>query len=160
MKGVKVTMHIPKFLRIAFLGLLSLVISSQVFAQEEEIKKRRLFMESNSDAAAKAIKKAVAAKDYPTIELKAKEIMGNMDKLLDHFPKGSLSAKSRAKPEIWERWDEFSKHPGNVKKAAQDLADAAKAGDEEGVNSKVKALGAACKGCHEPFRAEKKKSGG
>ena len=154
------SMHTPKFLCIGLLCLLSLVFSSQVFAQEEQIQKRRLLMESNSDAAAKAIKKAVAAKDYPTVELKAKEIMGNMDNLPDLFPKGSLSAKSRAKPEIWERWDEFSKHAGNAKRAAQDLADAAKARDEEGVNAKVKALGAACKGCHEPFRAEKKKSGG
>ena len=160
MEGVKVSMHAPKFLRIGFLCLLSLVISSQVFAQDEEIQKRRLLMESNNDAATKAIKNAVAAKDYPNIELKAKEIMENMDRLLDLFPKGSLSEKSRAKPEIWEKWDEFSKHPGKVKKAAQDLADAAKAQDEEKVKDSFKALGQSCASCHKSFRAEKKKSGG
>ena len=160
MEGVKVSMHAPKFLRIGFLCLLSLVISSQVFAQEEEIQKRRLLMESNSDAATKAIKQAVAAKDYPNIELKAKEIMGNMDRLLDLFPKGSISEKSRAKPEIWERWDEFSKEPDKVRKAAQELADAAKAQDEEKIKDSFKALGQGCASCHKSFRAEKKKSGG
>jgi cytochrome c556 len=148
-----------RFLTAGLFALLSLFISSQLFAQDDVIEKRQKLMKSNS-AAAKAIKKAVEEKDYATVQVKAKEIMGNMDKVLDLFPKGSTSEKSQAKPEIWEKWDEFSKNPGKVKKAAQELADAAKAKDEAGVNAKVKALGGACKSCHEPFRAEKKKSGG
>lgn len=151
-------MHTPKFLRMGFFCLLSLVISFPVFAQEEQIQKRRLLMESNNDAVVKAVKKAIAEKNYAEIQVKVKMIMENMDTMLDLFPKGSLSEKSRAKPEIWERWDEFSKHPATVNKAARELADAAKAGDEEAVNVKFKALGAACKGCHDSFRAAKKAS--
>ena len=159
MKGVNGTMHIPKFLPIGFLSLLSVVVSFQVFAQEDGIQKRRLLMEANSDAGVKAVKKAITEKNYAEIQVKVKLIMENMDTMLDLFPKGSLSEKSRAKPEIWERWDEFSKHSGNARKAAQALADAARAGDEEAVNVKFKTLGEACKGCHDSFRAEKKKSG-
>jgi cytochrome c556 len=59
-------------------------------------------------------------------------------------------------PAIWEKWDEFTKNAGNLKKAASDLADAAKAKDEK-IGEKVKALGDACGGCHKNFRAEEKK---
>lgn len=152
-------MHQRKFLWAGLFALLTLFISSQLFAQADVIEKRQKLMKGNS-AAAKAIKKGVEEKDYATVETKAKEIMGNMDRVLDLFPKGSTSEKSLAKPEIWEKWDEFSKNPGKVKKAAGELAEAAAAKDEARVEAKVKALGAACKGCHEPFRAEKKKSGG
>jgi len=158
MEGEKISMQPSRFLHIGFLCLLSLVISSQVFAQVEEIQKRRLLMETNNDAVVKTIKEAAAAKDYPTIGVKAKEIMENMDKLLDLFPKGSLSEKSRAKAEIWEKWDEFSTHPGMVKKAAQALADSAQAKDEAEVKARFKALGDACNNCHRSFRGPRKGS--
>ena len=148
-------MYTLNFLRIGFLCFLSVVIASQVFAQEE-IEKRRLLMETNNDAVVKALVKAVKEKEFAEIQVKVKAIMENMDKLTDLFPKGSISEKSRAKPEIWEKWDEFTKNPGIVKKAAQALADAAKAKDEEEVNAKLKALGDACNVCHKSFRAPRK----
>src|SRR2546427_5502924 len=111
-------------------------------------------MKSNGEAA-KAIKAAAEAKDYATIEAKAKGIMGNGDKILDFFPKGSTQGKTKAKPEIWDKWEEFSKNPVRVKKAASELADAAKAKDDEAIAVKVKALGDACGSCHKAFRAEK-----
>ena len=138
--------------------LLSLFIASQLFAQEEEILKRRLLMESNNDTVVKALVKAVKEKDFAEIQLKVKGIMDNMDKILDLFPKGSISEKSRAKAEIWEKWDEFSKNPGIVKKTAQALADAAKQKDETDVNTKFKALGDACANCHNSFRGPRKSS--
>ena len=138
--------------------LLSLVITPQVFAQDQEIANRRLLMGSNNDAVVKALVKAVKEKNYAEIQIKVKGVMENMDKVLDLFPKGSLSEKSRAKVEIWEKWDEFSKNPEIVKKAAQALADAAKAKDEEGVNTKLKALGDACNNCHRTFRGPRKSS--
>ena len=84
-------------------------------------------MEQENDATVTAMTKAVKERNFTEVELKAKAIMANMDKVLDLFPKGSLSEKSRAKAEIWEKWDEFTKQTEAVKKAAQALADAAKA---------------------------------
>lgn len=148
--------------------LLTIFISSQLFAQEDVIKKRKAFMGSQYDNL-KAIKKAVAEKDYTTIEVRAKDIMGNMDKVVDHFPKGSISEKSRAKAEIWEKWDEFSKIPGRVRKVAGGLAKAAAARDEAEVQVKFKDLGSespfrsgACYECHKDFRVSppRKKNGG
>jgi cytochrome c556 len=136
------------------MGMLFLV--PQLFAQEDVIEKRQKLMKSNG-ADAKAIKGAMEQKDYATIETKAKDIGNNMDKVPDLFPKGSTSEKSRALPAIWEKWDEFSKNPAKVKKAANDVAEAAKAKDDAALPAKVKALGDACGGCHKNFRAEEKK---
>ena len=145
-----------KFLQAAFVVLGLAVAVPQLFAQEDVIEKRQKLMKSNS-ADAKAIKAAVESKDYATIETKAKDIAGNMDKVGDLFPKGSTSEKSRALPAIWEKPDDFKKSAAKVKQAANDLADAAKSKDDSAIPTKVKALGDACGACHKNFRAEEKK---
>lgn len=149
-------MHTRNFLHVGFLCLISLLIFSDVFAQQEEIQKRRILMETNNDAVVKSLNKASKEGNFAEIQVKVKEIQDNMDNLLELFPKGSLSENSRAKPEIWDKWDEFSQEPGKVKKAAQALGDAAKAKDEAEVNAKLKALGDACASCHKSFRAPRK----
>jgi len=112
-------------------------------------------MESNNSLVAEALNKAVKEKNFVEIEDKCNVIQENMNKVLDFFPSGSLSGNSRAKPEIWAKWSEFTKHPAIVTKAAQELAAAAKAGDEAAIEVKFKALGEACKACHTNFRAPK-----
>lgn len=141
-------------LTAVLMGLATLLISAQLFAQADAIEKRQKAMKNNS-ADAKAIKAAVEKKDYKTVEVKAKDIMGTAEKIPSLFPKGSTAGKTKAKPEIWEKPDEFSKNAKNLSKAASELADAAKAGDDAAVTAKVKALGDACGNCHKAFRAEK-----
>ena len=147
--------------RILFTGMgifLSIVLfSAELFAQAEEIQKRRLLMEQNNDEVVKALVKAVKEKDFAEIQVRVKGIMENMDQLPTLFPKGSLAANSRAKPEIWDKWDEFTGDIASVKKAAQALADAAKAKDDS-IDLKLKALGDACNNCHRSFRAPRKSS--
>ena len=145
---------VRKLLTGAFFGILALAVSTQVFAQADVIQKRQDAMKGNS-AAAKAIKGAVETKDYATVEAKAKDIMGTADKIVSLFPKGSTTGKTKAKPEIWEKSDDFSKAAKNLSKAASELASAAKAGNADDVDVKVKALGEACNSCHKQFRAEK-----
>ena len=111
-------------------------------------------MKSNSENA-KAVKAAVEAKDYATVEAKARDIMGNSDKIVGFFPKGSETGKTKAKPEIWEKSEDFGKAAKNLGKAASELASAAKAGNDADVGVKVKALGDQCGACHKAFRAEK-----
>ncbi len=147
-----------KFLMIASSLLFVVALSPRLSAQEDATKKRIAFMRGNYDAI-KAIKRAAEEKDYATVELKAKDIMGNMDHLLDYFPKGSIGEKSRAKPEIWDKWDEFSKLPVKVKDVANGLAKAAAAKDETGVQAQFNALAqggspyraGACADCHKTF---------
>jgi cytochrome c556 len=143
-----------KIFMSALFGLMTLAVSTQVFAQADVIEKRQDAMKGNS-AAAKAIKAAVETKDYATVEAKAKDIMGTADKIVSLFPKGSTTGKTKAKPEIWEKSDDFAKAAKNLNKAAGELASAAKAGNDADVGVKVKALGDACGSCHKQFRAEK-----
>jgi len=149
-----------KLLFVVMIGLLFLSSASQLFPQEDVIKKRIALMRSNNKAA-KAIKKAAKTKDFATIESNAKVISANMDKVLGLFPKGSTSEKSRAKPEIWERWDEFKGNRAKVKAAAEALAKAAAAKDEAVVKVQVKAIGGfrsvACGSCHKVFLKPRKK---
>jgi cytochrome c556 len=138
------------FLGVLF-GLVALLVSSQVFAQADVIEKRQKAMKGNS-ADAKAIKAAVEAKDYETIETKAKDIMGTAEKIPSLFPKGSTKGKTKAKGEIWEKSDDFAKAAKNLGKAASELAAAAKSKDDAAIGTKVKALGDACGSCHKAFR--------
>src|SRR5262245_21841778 len=131
-----------------------LAVSAQAFAQADVIEKRQAAMKGNSENA-KAIKAAVEAKDYATVEAKAKDIMGTADKITSLFPKGSTLGKTKAKAEIWEKSDDFGKAAKNLSKATGELASAAKAKDDAEVGVKVKALGDACGPCHKAFRAEK-----
>lgn len=139
---------------VAMFSFISLAVAAQAFAQADVNEKRQALMKSQS-AAAKAIKGAVEAKDYATVEAKAKDIMGTADKIVSAFPKGSTTGKTKAKPEIWEKSDDFAKNAKALNKAAGELASAAKSGNDAEVGVKVKALGDACGACHKQFRAEK-----
>jgi cytochrome c556 len=147
-------MTYSKLLGASLFALLSLFITSELFAQQDVIDKRQALMKSNS-AATKAIKGAVETKDYATVETKAKDIMGNADKIVEAFPKGSTKGKTKATDAIWEKSDDFKGKAANLRKAANELADAAKSGNAEAVDVKVKALGDACGACHKAYRAEK-----
>ena len=143
-----------KFLWAGLFALLSLFISSQLFAQADVNEKRQKAMKGNSGNA-KAIKAAAEAKDYATVETKARDIMGTAEKIPDLFSKGGTAGKTKALPAIWEKSDDFAKGAKNLRKAASELADAAKSGDGAAVDVKVKALSNACGSCHKAFRAEK-----
>jgi len=69
------------------------------------------------------------------------------------FPKGSLTDKSKAKPEIWEKWSEFEAAAKNLGTEAEKLRDAAKSKNEQLTQDIVKDFGRkACGTCHTPFR--------
>ena len=145
---------LQKVLAGALFSFITLIVSAQVFAQADVIQKRQDLMKSNG-AAAKAIKAAVEAKDYATVETKAKDINGNAEKIVSAFPAGSTTGKTKATPAIWEKSDDFAKAAKNLGKTAGELAAAAKSGDDAAVNTKMKAVGDACAACHKQFRAEK-----
>jgi cytochrome c556 len=146
-------MHHGRFLWATVFALFSVFITVELFAQEDVIEKRQKLMKGQS-AAAKEIKGAAEAKDYATIQAKAKDLMGSSDKIVEAFPKGSTKGKTKAKAEIWEKPDEFAKAAKSLHKAADELADAAKAKDPD-IDVKVKAVSGACGSCHKAFRAEK-----
>jgi cytochrome c556 len=150
-----------KILAGALFSFMTLAVSAQLFAQEDVIEKRKALMKANNEAVSKSIKKAVEEKDYATIELKAKDIMGGLEKAQSLFPKGSISEKSRAHPDIWEKPEEFKKSLAKAIKSAEALSKAAAAKNEAEVDVKVKELGnpreGACGECHKMFRKDFRK---
>jgi len=69
------------------------------------------------------------------------------------FPEGSLTNKSKAKPEIWQRWGEFEDASKNLTIWSERLRDAAKAKNDKVVADTMKDFGrVACGSCHTPFR--------
>jgi len=59
-----------------------------------------------------------------------------------------------AKPEVWDKWDDFSKRLNEMVTAAADLAKTAKQGGVAAVTPKLSGL--SCKGCHDDYRVQKK----
>ena len=69
------------------------------------------------------------------------------------FPAGSGTEKSKAKPEVWQKWPEFEAAAKNLGVQAEKLRDAAKAKNEQLTQDLVKDFGRqACGTCHTPFR--------
>lgn len=59
-----------------------------------------------------------------------------------------------SKPEIWDKWSDFSKRLDEMVAAAGDLAKTAKQGGVAAVTPKLGSL--SCKGCHDDYRVPKK----
>src|SRR5437660_3409603 len=69
------------------------------------------------------------------------------------FPEGSLTDKSKAKPEIWQKWPEFESAVKNYAMQAEKLRDAARTKDLAATETVAKEFGRqACGTCHTPFR--------
>jgi cytochrome c556 len=69
------------------------------------------------------------------------------------FPEGSLTEKSKAKPEVWQKWAEFQAAAKNLETQAEKLRDAARAKNEQLTQDLVKDFGRqGCGTCHTPFR--------
>lgn len=69
------------------------------------------------------------------------------------FPEGSLTDKSKAKPEIWQKWPEFEKDAKNFQTMSEKLRDAAKSKNAAATEAIMKEFGReACGTCHTPFR--------
>jgi cytochrome c556 len=67
------------------------------------------------------------------------------------FHPGSITEKSRARPEIWQKQAEFESAAKNLQALAEKLRDAARAKDAAGVEAMLKDFGRqGCGGCHLP----------
>ena len=73
------------------------------------------------------------------------------------FPRGSgpeAGVKTAALPSIWEKFADFQAAAKAEADASDNLLKLARANDEAGFKAGFAAVGRACGGCHEPFRAK------
>lgn len=71
------------------------------------------------------------------------------------FPRGTAVGvgKSRAKPSIWTEQVAFQRRIAGFRAASANLARAAVTGDKAQIGPQFRAVGAACKACHDPYQA-------
>lgn len=70
------------------------------------------------------------------------------------YPEGSDKGETKAKANIWTEREKFQEAGKKAFGAALALAEATKAGDQAKSVDAFKALGGACKACHEDFRKD------
>ena len=71
----------------------------------------------------------------------------------DLFPEGSGEG-TRAKPEIWQNWADFTTKIDGLQTAAAALVQASAGGDMAAIEAAVGEVGKACGACHDVYRAE------
>lgn len=87
----------------------------------------------------------------------ASTIAGLAPKVSSWFPPGTGPdvGKTRAKPEIWQKPEDYAAKTRAFQAAARSFNATAKAGDVTAIKASFGQLGKTCKACHDPYRAEK-----
>src|SRR5262245_46476805 len=124
----------------------AIAASDDVVAERQRIMKLQGASWNDIQAKAKAGNIEAIAVNAETLAITSQMIPGL-------FPKGSLTDKSKAKPDVWEKWSEFEAAAKNLETEADKLRDAAKSKNEQLTQDIVKDFGRkACGTCHTPFR--------
>ncbi len=143
-------------------GALALAVAGGAVAQMakigsgDPIADRQRLMKLNG-ASWKDVQDKLKAGNTEAVAVNAETIAINAQHVPLLFPKGTLSDKSAAKPEIWEKWSEFEAAAKNLETWSLKLRDAARAKDGDQVQAIAKDFGRqACGTCHTPFRVPPK----
>ncbi len=120
--------------------------SGDVVADRQRVMKLQGASWADIQAKAKAGNIEAIAVNAETLAMTARQIPAL-------FPEGSLTDKSKAKPDVWQKWPEFQAAARNLEAQAEKLRDAARAKNEQLTQDIVKDFGrTACGTCHTPFR--------
>jgi cytochrome c556 len=120
------------------------------------MKQRVTNMKSMGDAMGKAGKTLqTSTPDLNVIKQAAAQINALAPKLVSWFPNGTGPdvGKTRAKPEIWQKREDFVLKAHDFATAANDFNGAAQSGDLNRVKVTFGAMGKSCKACHDLYRA-------
>jgi cytochrome c556 len=113
---------------------------------------RQRLMKLNG-ASAKDMNDKLKAGNIEAMAVNAETIAINAQHIPSLFPQGSMSDKSNAKPEIWEKKAEFDSTAKTLQAKAEEIRDAARAKDQVKVEALMKDFGrTTCGACHTPFR--------
>jgi len=120
--------------------------SGDVVADRQRVMKLQGASWADIQAKAKAGNIEAIAVNAETLAMTAQQIPAL-------FPEGSLTEKSKAKPEVWQKWAEFEAAAKNLETQAAKLRDASRAKNQQLTQDLVKDFGrTACGTCHTPFR--------
>ena len=143
---------------VAAAGLAALLLGGVVSQAQMQvgsgdvIADRQRLMKLNG-ASARDMNDKLKAGQIEAIAVNAETIAISAQHIPSLFPKDSLTDKSNAKPDIWEKWSEFESAAKNLEAKAAELRDAARAKDQPKVEALMKDFGrTTCGACHTPFR--------
>jgi len=149
----------PRKVRLAILGCGALALALAACAGAQGMKmsddpvadRQRLMKLIGANWA--DIQAKVKAGNIDAVAVNAETIAVSASHIPPLFPAGSGTDKSKAKPEVWQKWPEFQAAAKNAEILAGQLRDAARAKDQAKVEAMTKEFGAkACGACHTPFR--------
>lgn len=101
----------------------------------------------------KDIQEKAKVNNFEGIAVSAEVLALNAPRIPAMFPEGSMTDKSKAKPEIWQKFPDFEKSAMTMKTESEKLRDAANTKDANQVQTVMKDFGRnACGSCHTPFR--------
>ena len=123
---------------------------------KDVIAMRHYLMENVGDNA-KELDKKLKAGNLAAAKMNAQAIALHSTRVPELFPQGSTSTTSRAKDEIWQKWDEFVKGADTMKTEADQLAVTIAGGKADEVTTQAKKMFGACKSCHDGFRKPEEK---
>ena len=144
---------------VALGSLVALALASSATGQSttklwtgDPVADRQRLMKLNG-ASAKDLNDKLKAGNIEAMAVNAETIAINAQHIPSLFPPGSMSDKSKAKPEIWEKRAEFESTAKTLQTKAEEIRDAARAKDQAKVEALMKDFGrTTCGACHTPFR--------
>jgi len=141
---------------IVLVGVATLVVTGcatrKMVGSGDVVADRQRLMKLNGASWADAQAKAKAA-NWEGIAVNAETMALNAAHIPVLFPEGSLTEKSKAKPEVWQKWPEFESAAKNMVAWSERLRDAARSKNSQATQDVMKDFGRqACGTCHTPFR--------
>jgi cytochrome c556 len=120
---------------------------------DEAITARQQLMKQQG-AAMKSISDKLKAGQVQAVAADAQTLVETSKKIPSLFPEGSMNPQtSRAKPEIWQKWSEFSGNAKALETKATQLIATAGTGNAQATGAAVQDIGrATCTACHDTFR--------
>jgi cytochrome c556 len=127
--------------------------SAKKMSAQEAIPARQQLMKDQG-AAMRSISDKLKAGQVQAVAADAQKLADTAKRIPDLFPPGSVDpTRSRAKPEIWQRWSEFEGNAKTLQTKATQLVATANSGNAQATQAAVADLGkTTCGACHDAFR--------
>jgi cytochrome c556 len=143
------------------LGLATTAVAGYAAAQSADavVADRQRLMKLHG-ALWKDIQDKAKAGNVEAIAVSAEALAINARRIPSLFPPGSQTDKSKAKPEVWQKWSEFEAAARTLETQSEQLRDASLKKDADATNAIIKDFGRqACGTCHTPFRVPPPRQG-
>ena len=161
MSAIRLPTAVTGIFLAASIGLVTLAPDRAASAEDvKQVAEKRSMAMKSMGGSMRAIKGYVGGRGSKDDVAKAVAVIASTaPKITSLFPKGTgmgALPKSEAKPEIWQKWDEFGAAAKTLGDKAAILAAAVESGDKGKIGMAFGDLGKnGCGGCHRVFRQKR-----